>query len=350
MSEYPPAGYEIKKEMFSNLGETGLKVSKIILGCMSFGDSDWGTYVVDKEEEVFKVMKALYDVGIRTFDTADAYSSGNSEILVGKFIKKYDIPRENLVILTKVFFPSTPGWIKDMMGPFGLAENPKHFNRMGLSRKHIMDAVDASVKRLGTYIDVYQIHRYDKYTPAYETMSALNDCINSGKVRYIGASTMRTYQFLEYQHVAEKHNFHKFISMQNFHNLLYREEEREMIPYCKKNGVGLIPWSPIAAGLLARPKDVETGRSNYLKMFFTMSENTFGIIDRVEEIAKKRNTKMATVAIAWSLKKGDLPIVGLNKVERIADAVAAIEFELTDEEVAYLEELYQPVKIVGEME
>ncbi|CAN6674256.1 putative aryl-alcohol dehydrogenase Aad16p [Trichomonascus vanleenenianus] len=315
---------------------------------MSFGKKQWADFVIEDEDFVMQLLKKAYDSGIRTFDTADVYSNGASEILIGKFLKKYNIPRSTVVILSKVFFISDN---EEGTANTIYSSDPEFVNRMGLSRKHIMDAVERSVHRLGTYMDVLQIHRFDAETPIEETMCALNDVIKSGQVRYIGASSMRAWQFVMMQECAEKNGWHKFISMQNYHNLLYREEEREMIPYCKATNVGLIPWSPVAFGMLARPKTVSSDRvtnSDYYKdnvAKFTQVE--WSIIDRVEEVAKKKNVPMAQVAIAWCLAKGDNPIVGFNKLERIDDAVAALKLKLTEEDIKYLEELYVPRAVEG---
>uniref|UniRef100_A0A060TBM4 ARAD1B09284p n=1 Tax=Blastobotrys adeninivorans TaxID=409370 RepID=A0A060TBM4_BLAAD len=340
---------KVKME-FVNLGKSGLKVSKIILGGMSFGSKSWRDWVLEDEEEVFKILKHAYDNGIRTWDTANMYSNGESERLIGKFLKKYNIPRSSVVILTKGFMP-----IDD---DERLADDKfKYINRQGLSRKHLFDAVEASVERLGTYIDVYQIHRLDRDTPKEEIMEALHDLVKSGKVRYIGASTMRATEFAQLQFIAEKNGWTKFISMQNYHNLIYREEEREMIPFCKETGVGLIPWSPIGRGVLARPsrdrnatnraKTDDWVRDSTSVMDIGTSDNSKAIIDRVEEVAKKRGVSMAAVAIAWSLSKGMIPIVGFSGTHRVDDALKALEFNLSEEESTYLEELYQPVPVQG---
>ncbi|CAO77652.2 NADP-dependent aldo/keto reductase, unknown biological role, implicated in cellular detoxification [Schizosaccharomyces pombe] len=325
---------------------------------MSFGKKEyWEDWVLEEEDEVFKIMKAAYDAGIRTFDTANIYSAGVSEELVGKFIRKYEIPRSSIVIMSKCFSPVRKDLIKLYMDLSSrgvqLHDSPELANQCGLSRKHIFDAVQDSVKRLGTYIDVLQIHRYDPHVSAEEVMRALNDVVESGKVRYIGASTMRYYQFIELQNTAEKHGWHKFISMQNYHNLLYREEEREMIPYCQKTGVGLIPWSPLARGLLTRSIDAneETIRSK-TDLYTRALEFGAGykaILSRVEELAKKYNVSMATLATAWSLHKGDYPIVGISKVERLQDALASVTLKLNEEDIKYLEEPYCPVPIQGEI-
>jgi aryl-alcohol dehydrogenase-like predicted oxidoreductase len=219
-------------------------VSRIILGAMSFGKKDWMDWVEEDEEKVFELLKYAYDNGIRTWDTANMYSYGVSEELIGKFIKKFNIPRSTLVLLTKVYFPlNHPDRDTSALGLV---------NRQGLSRKHIMDAVDESVERLGTYIDVYQIHRFDPDANKEEVMCALHDVVKSGKVRYLGASSMRAVEFAQLQFIAEKNGWTRFISMQNFYNLIYREEEREMIPFCNETGVGIIPWSPIVGCYLSR--------------------------------------------------------------------------------------------------
>lgn len=218
---------------YNNLGDSGLKIAPVIVGCMTYGSKAFADWVMDDEEEIFKILKHAYDSGLRTFDTADVYSMGKSEEILGKFLKKFDIPRDRVVILSKVFFPvdtKTPG--------FNLADREKfpainYVNSQGLSRKHILDAVQASVDRLGTYIDVIQIHRLDLTTPKKEIMKALNDVVDQGLARYIGASSMKAIEFAQLQFVAEQNGWHKFISMQNYHNLLYREEEREMIPFVK---------------------------------------------------------------------------------------------------------------------
>lgn len=227
-------------------------------------------------------------------------------------------------------------------------------NQVGLSRKHIIDAVDKSVARLGTYIDVLQIHRLDRESPREEIMRALNDVVESGKVRYIGASSMAAWEFQELQNVAEKHGWHKFVSMQNYYNLLYREEENEMIPYCNHTGVGLVPWSPVARGALARPwqsrDSLREKTDNYLKVLVRSRDDKVDeeIIGRVEEVARKTGKSMAQIAIAWSLSKKDVcPIVGLNKKERMDEAVEACKIKLSDEDIKYLEEPYQPKKRQG---
>lgn len=334
---------DFSDKLYTRLGNSGLRISRIVVGCMSIGNKQWGDWVLAEKKEVFEVLKKAYDVGIRTYDTADVYSNGDSERLLGEFLKEYNIPRENVVILSKVFFPyddNNPefSFIKLMMNKVNLQ---KFHNRIGLSRKHILDAAEASVKRLGTYMDVFQIHRFDPNTEIEETMEALHDVVRSGKARYIGASSMRAYQFVNMQAVAEKNGWTKFISMQDYFNLVYREEEREMIPYCKQYGVGLIPYSPNERGLLTRSLNSE-GTLRTKSKPENLSKADIEIVNRVEEIAKKHGVAMATVSLAWVLHKGANPIVGFSKPERIDDALAAVDLELTEEELAYLEEPYQP--------
>ncbi|OUM56024.1 hypothetical protein BVG19_g5672 [[Candida] boidinii] len=335
----------ISENLYVNLGKSGLKVSKVIVGCMSFGLKSWADWIIEDEEEVFRILKKCYDSGIRTFDTADVYSNGQSEVLLGKFIKKYNIKRDKIVILSKLFFSVSsfrPGSLKA-----NAISTYEFINSEGLSRKHVLDAVADSVKRLDTYIDVLQIHRFDPTTPIEETMSALHDTVKSGQVRYIGASTMKTYQFVMMQSVAERNHWTKFISMQNCYNLLYREEEREMNQYCKETGVSIIPWSPNARGLLTRPisKNIgDTSRAIDDKRLSleNISDSDKAIIARVEEVAKSKNVSMASVATAWVLHKGGYPIVGFSKPERVDDALVALSLNLTDEEIKYLEEPYIP--------
>ncbi|CUM57091.1 unnamed protein product [Debaryomyces tyrocola] len=343
---------------YQNLGESGLKVSKVIVGCMSFGLKSWATWAIEDEEEVFKILKKCYDVGLRTFDTADAYSNGRSEILLGKFMKKFNIPRDKIVILTKVFFPVEGINLGEILSGDQKLNNYELANSQGLSRKHILDAVEESVKRLGTYIDVLQIHRLDNSTPKTEIMRALNDVVIQGSVRYLGASSMKVGEFAQLQHIADKNGWFKFISMQNFHNLLYREGEREMIPFCNESEFGkvsVIPWSPIARGLLARPIDqhVNTGRINstddYFKAFglYPLSKNDQEIVNRVEKLSKEKNVSMAVIATAWVMQKGCFPIVGINSEKRAEDILEAFKVKFTDEELKYLEEPYLPKPFIG---
>ncbi|CEO60246.1 Putative Voltage-gated shaker-like K channel [Penicillium brasilianum] len=341
------------KEMeYTCLGKSGLKISKIVLGTMGFGSKQWQDWVLD-EEESLHVIEHAYKRGINTWDTADVYSHGRSEEVVGKALKKFNIPRNRVVIMTKCFYGV------DDQGQFPpiwqSARNEGDFiNRVGLSRKHIFDAVDASVQRLGTYIDVLQIHRLDRDTPREEIMKALNDVIESGKVRYIGASSMAAWEFQTLQNIAARNGWHQFISMQNYHNLIAREEEREMIPYCLDSGVGLIPWSPMARGVLARPwgsrSTVRESTDGALKVLIRNRETEAdkAIVDRVEELAGKKGVSMAQVALAWSLSHQDeCPIVGLHSIARVDEAVASLKIQLSPEEIQYLEEPYIPKTIAA---
>lgn len=336
----------VDPSFYTPVGESGLQVSKVIVGCMSFGKKSWADWVIEDEEEVFKILKYCYDNNMRTFDTADIYSNGYSEILVGKFLKKYNIRRESVVILSKVFFYIDPEDAPN--GRFNAPLPPR--NAFGLSRKHIFEGVELSVERLGTYMDVLQIHRFDKSVPPKEIMKLLNDVVEKGYARYIGASSMKAYQFATLQFIAEKYDYHKFISMQNYYNLIGREEEREMIEYCNYTGVGLVPYSPNARGILSRNLEAnktKTTRSNSDKIIDkyglqTLTEADQTIVNRVEELAKKKGVSMTSIATGWVILKGGAPIVGLSSVSRVDDALDAIKLTLSDDEVKYLEEPYVP--------
>ncbi|CAM9024771.1 unnamed protein product [Wickerhamomyces anomalus] len=337
---------------WTRLGKSGLKISKIIIGFMSYGSKKWADWVEDDEEKIFSILKKAYDLGLRTYDTADVYSNGYSEVILGKFLKKYNIKRDKVVILTKVFNPVD----EDLDLRHGArgpdVKDVDLINSKGLSRKHIFDGVENSVKRLGTYIDVLQIHRLDKETEPEEIVKALNDVVDQGLTRYIGASSMRATEFAELQFTAEKNGWHKFIVVQDLYNLLYREEEREMIPFAKKHGVGIIPWSPNARGVLTRPLSETSERHKSDPQFKNLGLNNLTeedkeIVNRVEEVAKKHNVSQAIVATAWVLSKGTYPIVGLNSVARVEEAVVASHFKLTEDEINYLEEPYKPKKVVG---
>ncbi|PVH95076.1 Aldo/keto reductase [Periconia macrospinosa] len=339
------------KMEYVNLGKSGLKVSRVILGAMSYGSTEWQPWVLN-EEESLPLLEHAYKCGINTWDTADIYSHGHSERIIRKAIEKYSIPRSKLVLLSKCYFGVNESNVS--LGIAAVSTNDGEMvNQVGLSRKHIFDAVQKSVERLGTYIDVLQIHRLDRETPREEIMKALNDVIEKGWVRYIGASSMAAWEFQSLQNIADRNGWHKFISMQNYYNLIYREEEREMIPYCQDTGVGLIPWSPIARGALTRPwsdrssKRAETDK--FLEMLVHSREDKIdqGIIGRVEEVAKKHSVSMACIATAWCIKKGVCPIIGLNSKERIEEAAKNIHFKLSDEDARYLEELYAPKERQG---
>jgi aryl-alcohol dehydrogenase-like predicted oxidoreductase len=334
---------------YRTLGKSGLKVSVPILGAMSFGSSKWGPWVLD-EEPALEIMKAAWDLGINTIDTANIYSNGESERIVAKFIKEYQIPRHQIVVATKCFaiVASDPS-IRTHSVP-GLDKTREYVNQSGLSRAAIFNAVEASLARLETpYIDLLQIHRYDSNVPAEETMKALHDLIESGKVRYIGASSMRCWQFAHLNEVASKNGWTKFISMQDEYSLLYREEEREMLAYCKFNGIGVIPWAPLASGVLARSFGTETVRVESSKG--TVFEKKFSeadetIIGRVEELANKKGVKMGQIALAWVGQKVVSPIVGISSVGRLEESIVS-DIKLTPEEMAYLEEPYVPVAVRG---
>ncbi|KAF5633400.1 alcohol dehydrogenase [Fusarium sp. NRRL 52700] len=309
------------------VGKSGLKVSQIILGCMSFGDKNWQPWLLGKEEAL-PILKYAFDKGINTWNVADTYSNGGSERILGAAIKHYNIPRSKLVTMSKCF-----QFVDEEKGPI----DPEILTNNDGPR---------SVERLGTYIDVLQIHRMDRDVSPEEIMKALNDVIESGKVRYIGASSMATWEFQMLQNVADKNGWHEFISMQGLYNLLCREEEREMNPYCNYTGVGLFPWSPLAAGVLAHSwtdrTDSREQKDLFLKLLFRgeTKDADKAIVDRVEELAQKKGVAMAQIAQAWLIAKGCMPICGLESTERIDQAVEALQVTLSDEEVKYLEELY----------
>lgn len=344
---------------YTTLGQSGLKVSRICVGCMSFGDRRGRSKWCIEEEDALPILQAAFEAGINFYDTANMYSEGVSERILGKAIKKFQWPRQNIVIATKVFFPVAH--FKD--GKFENAldlstdelDQSGYINAYGLSRKHIFDSVDASLERLQLdYIDLLQIHRFDPDTPVKETMKALHDLVESGKVRYIGASSMWAHQLLEMQYTARMNGWTEFISMQNLHNAIYREEEKEMIPSIQKFGMGMIPWSPVGAGYLTRPheKSLDSDRGRYLNGKFQgakWSEADQRINEKIEQIAKNRQTSMAIVALAWSLSKPFItsPIVGMSKKERVDEAVQALTFELTKEEISSIDELYEPKYTLG---
>jgi aryl-alcohol dehydrogenase-like predicted oxidoreductase len=340
---------------YRRLGKSGLRISVPIFGCMSFGDPrtlDWAI----GEEEALPLLKAAYDRGLNTWDTANTYSNGASEIIVGKALKKYSIPRQKIIIMTKCNFPvgETPE-IRHMFMREQVQASKDYQNQMGLSRAAIFNQVEASLKRLDTpYIDLLQIHRFDHNTPIEETMKALHDLVQSGKVRYIGASSMWATQFARMQFAAERNGWTQFISMQNHYNLLYREEEREMNRYCNDTGVGLIPWAPLCRGHLARPPSQfgTTARSEGEKKNSPGSHGTSeidkAIIGRVQELAKKHGDwPMSHVALAWINKKVSSPIIGFSSVARLDEAIAARGKVLSDEEDKYLEELYEARAVAG---
>ncbi|OLN89756.1 Versiconal hemiacetal acetate reductase 4 [Colletotrichum chlorophyti] len=343
---------ESTKVQYKQLGSSGLRVSVPILGCLSFGDPKILPWVIG-EEEALPILKAAYERGLNTWDTANAYSSSRSETIIGKALKLYGIPRQKVVLLTKCGFPvpddDDPGYL---MASKSMEQSKDYQNQFGLSRAAILNQVDASLKRLGTsYIDVLQIHRLDSVTPFEETMKALDDLVRGGKVRYIGASSMWATQFAQMQFIAEKHGWTKFVSMQNCYSLLYREEEREMNRFCTETGVGLIPWGTLCNGALAKPPGEPTARrdfeTKYMPLLPGRGENDLAVIKRVEEIADKRGLSMVHIALAWITPKVSSPIVGLRSLQQLDQGIAACQITLTDEERVYLEELYQPKVIYG---
>ncbi|GFZ30782.1 oxidoreductase [Clostridium zeae] len=322
---------------YVKLGNTGLDVSRLCLGCMSFGVPERGIAPWSLNEENSRpIIKRAIDLGINFFDTANVYSDGTSEEIVGRALKDY-AKRDEIVLATKVYFR--------------MHEGP---NGAGLSRKAIMNEIDNSLSRLGTdYVDLYQIHRWDYNTPIEETMEALNDVVKAGKARYIGASSMHAWQFQKALHIADKNGWTRFVTMQNLLNLLYREEEREMLPLCKEEKIGLIPWSPLAKGRLTRDWNEKTERSSNdevgEKFFPTSNEADRKVVERVAQLAQKRGVSRAQIALAWVLQKEPVtsPIIGSTKVSHLEDAVAALSVKLTAEEIAFLEEPYVPHQVIG---
>jgi 1-deoxyxylulose-5-phosphate synthase len=322
---------------YVNLGHTGLKVSRLCLGTMTYGSKKWREWVLEEEESRPFIRRAI-EAGINFFDTADMYSLGVSEEILGRALKDFGPGRDRVVIATKVF---------NAMG-----DDP---NQRGLSRKHIRHAIEDSLRRLGTdYVDLYQIHRFDPLTPIEETMEALNDLVRAGKVLHLGASSMFAWQFSKMLGVADARGWTPFVTMQNHYNLLYREEEREMVPLCLDRSVGLIPWSPLARGILARPLDSNTVRAKtdeYARHIYgaELSEGDRAIHAAVSEIATARGAPPAQVALAWLCQKPGVvaPIVGASKPKHLDDALAALSLKLTEAEMAALEAPYQPHSVAG---
>lgn len=327
---------------YVKLGNTGLDISRLCLGCMTFGDPDAGTHPWTLDVQQSRpIIRHAVEQGINFFDTANSYSAGTSEVILGQLLKEFT-RREDTVIATKVFYPAN------------MWQGASKPNEQGLSRKAILSSIDASLTRLGVdYVDLYQVHRWDYHTPIEETMEALHDVVKAGKARYIGASSMYAWQFAKAQHVAAANGWSRFVSMQNYLNLLYREEEREMIPLCQDQGVGLMPWSPLARGRLTRPKGQETARTLSDvsgKSFYAGTEVEDGrVIDVVEQIASERGLPMAQVALAWVLRHRAVsaPIIGASKPGHLDDAIAALGLQLSDEEIARLEAPYVPHAVTG---
>ncbi|SAL99025.1 hypothetical protein [Absidia glauca] len=337
---------------YVRFGNTSLRVSRISLGCMSYGSSQWQDWVKDEKDSLALIEKA-YKQGINFFDTADGYSNGESERILGKAIKQFDFPRSRIVVATKVFFPVANDIASNVLGAKP-EDNPEFVNGYGLSRKHIFDAVDASLKRLGLdYIDILYIHRYDDNTPIEETMEALHDVVKSGKVRYLGASSMNAWKFVQANYVAELKGWTKFVCMQNLYNLIYREEERDMIPYLINQGIAMVPWSPLARGLLSRPSQESSVRSSSdrgISGFFAEKEsaNNSEINERVAHLSKEKGVSMSQIALAWVFSKPFVtsPILGIGKEEHLYDLVNALDVKLTEEDIAYLEQPYIPRNLI----
>jgi aryl-alcohol dehydrogenase (NADP+) len=318
-----------------------MQVSRLSLGMMTYGSKSWREWVLEWDESA-PILRRAFEAGINFFDTADVYSLGASEEITGRAIQEFAKSRDEVVLATKVFNPMSDG-----------------LNDRGLSRKHILESIDRSLKRLGTdYVDLYQIHRFDKNTPIEETVEALNDVVRAGKALYVGASSMYAWQFLKMLHMQEKHGYAKFVTMQNHYNLVYREEEREMIPLCLSEGIGLIPWSPLARGFLAGnrkanedKKQAETTRARTDDFAHSLyyRDSDFTVVDRLTEIAQARGVKNAQVALAWMLSKPGVsaPIIGASKPYQLEDALAAMEIKLDADEIKRLEEPYEPHAILG---
>ena len=323
---------------YTNLGKTGMKVSRLCLGMMSYGAKSWREWILTEEDAKPFVRRAL-DAGINFFDTADVYSLGESEKITGNLLKFFGVKRENVVVATKV-----NGQMSD------------DINDKGLSRKHILDSIDKSLERLQMdYVDLYQIHRWDYETPIEETMEALNDVVRAGKARYIGASSMFAWQFSKAQYTAQRHGWTRFVSMQNHYNLVYREEEREMIPLCIDQGVGLIPWSPMARGFFAKNRtrggggETTRAKSDPFSNQLYFREEDFKVAEIANEVAEARGVTGSQVALSWMLNKPHIasPIIGATKMDHLDQAIAALDIKLSDEEIRRLEEPYKPHPILG---
>ena len=322
---------------YVNLGSTGLKVSRLCLGTMTYGSRQWRDWVLDGDESLPFIKRAL-ELGINFFDTADMYSDGASEEVLGRALKEFGVPRDRVVIATKVFNP--------------MGEDP---NQCGLSRKHLRHAVDESLRRLGVdYIDLYQIHRFDRTTPMEETVAALDELVTSGKVLYLGASSMWAWQFARMLSIADQLGAHRFVTMQNHYNLLYREEEREMIPLCRDEKIGLLPWSPLASGVLAREHQsasTERLRTDFhTKLYYdNLSADDLAVLASLKKVAKARSVPQAQVALAWLLHQPGVvsPIIGASKMKHFDDAMAALTLKLNEAEMAELNSAYAPHRVTS---
>ena len=322
---------------YIRLGSTGLKVSRLCLGCMTYGSKKWREWVLEEDESRPFIRHAI-EAGINFFDTADIYSVGASEEILGRALRDF-APREQVVIATKVFNP--------------MGDSP---NQRGLSRKHIHEAIDASLRRLRTdYVDLYQIHRFDYETPVEETLCALDDVVRAGKALYIGASSMHAWQFARMMYTSSRLGVARFVAMQNHYNLVYREEEREMLPLCREEGIGVIPWSPLARGFVMgnrRPQDFgDTTRAktdDYAKQLYYRPSD-FAVVDRITEVARRRGASNAQVALAWVLQQPGItaPIIGASRMAHFDDAISALSVRLDDEELKAVAEPYQPHPVLG---
>ena len=323
---------------YMSLGKTGLQVSRLCLGCMSYGSPKWRDWVLDYDAAL-PFFKQAHEAGINFYDTADMYSDGASEEVLGRALKELAVPREQVVIASKLYNPT--------------GKSP---NERGTARKHVRHAIENTLRRLGTdYVDLYQIHRCDRGTPVEETLDALGQLVDEGKVLYLGASSMAAWEFARFLYKADSGGFHRFVCMQNHYNLVYREEEREMIPLCREEGIGIIPWSPLARGFLAGNRDKatkgETTRAKSddfaHKMYYEDSD--FTVVDRVVEVAKELGVAPAQVALAWTLHKPGItaPIIGATKAHHLDDAFKALEVRLSPEQILRLEEPYRPHPVLG---
>jgi aryl-alcohol dehydrogenase (NADP+) len=323
---------------YVRLGRSGLKVSRVGLGMMTYGRPEWRQWVLSEAESRPFIQRAL-ELGINFFDTADMYSNGASEEILGRALRDFGVRRDPVVIATKVFFPTGDG--------------P---NDRGLSRKHILHAIDASLKRLGLdFVDLYQIHRFDRGTPIEETLEALHDVVRAGKARYLGASSMFAYQFAKMLYTADRHGWTRFVSMQNHYNLVYREEEREMLPLCREEGIGVIPWSPLARGFVTGSRqrgsqgDTLRAETDDFAHHLYYQEADYQVVDRVIDLAQRRDVTPAQIALAWLLHQPGVtaPIVGASKMPHLEEAVAALDIKLSEEERSFLEAPYQPHRVLG---
>jgi 1-deoxyxylulose-5-phosphate synthase len=323
---------------YVNLGSTGLKVSRICLGTMTYGSSKWRDWVLDYDAS-FPIIGRAWELGINFYDTADVYSLGESERVLGRAVKELGIPRDRVVIATKLFNP---------MG--------EDLNQRGLSRKHVMHAIDESLRRLGTdYVDLYQIHRFDPHTPIDETLDALTDVVKAGKALYLGASSMFAWQFAKMLFTADLKGYVRFVTMQNHYNIVYREEEREMNPLCRDQGIGIIPWSPLARGFVmgnrrkADKGDTTRAKSDDFAHRLYYQDSDFEVVARISQVAGRRQVSNAQVALAWLRQQPGVtaPIVGASRMEHLEDAVASLDVQLDQGELNALEEPYQPHRTLG---